>query len=58
MPRLGYPLAALFAFCMSALAGNALAVLLGNLRVVHGEEMTAEVSPHVLVRGRPRSTRG
>jgi hypothetical protein len=46
---LGYPRAALFAFCMSVLAGNALAVLTGSLRAVHGEEMVAELSTHALV---------
>ena len=50
MPGLGYPKAALFAFCMSVLAGDALAILMGNLRAVHGDEMAAEVSPHALVK--------
>lgn len=50
IPTLGRPLAALFAFCMSVLAGNALAILMGNLRAVHGDEMVAEVSPHTLVK--------
>jgi hypothetical protein len=49
IPSLGYPRAALFAFCMSVVAGNALAVLTGSLRAVHGEEMVAELSPHTLV---------
>ena len=49
VPGLGYPRAALFAFSMSAVAGNALAVLKGNLRVAHGEEMAAEVSDFALV---------
>ena len=44
VPGLGYPRAALFAFSMSAVAGNALGVLKGNLRVAHGPEMAAEVS--------------
>ena len=39
IPSLGHPRAALFAFSMSAVAGNALAVLKGNLRVAHGEEI-------------------
>ena len=34
---------------MSAVAGNALAVLKGNLRVAHGEEMAPEVSDFALV---------
>jgi IS4 transposase len=49
VPSLGYPRAALFAFCMSVVAGNALAVLLGNLRAVHGAELAAEVSKFELV---------
>jgi Transposase DDE domain len=48
IPTLGYPRAALFAFCMSILAGNALAILKGNLRAVHGDEMVAELSTHAL----------
>ena len=46
---MGYPRAALFAFCMSVIAGNALAVLKGNLRAVHGDEMVDEVSNYALV---------
>jgi IS4 transposase len=49
VPSLGYPRAALFAFSMSVVSGNALAVLKGNLRVVHGEEMAGEVSNFELV---------
>jgi hypothetical protein len=49
VPGLGYPRAALFAFSMSAVAGNALAVLRGNLRVAHGLEVAAEVSDFALV---------
>jgi hypothetical protein len=49
IPSLGYPRAALFAFAMSAVAGNALAVLKGNLRVAHGEEIEQEVSDFALV---------
>jgi hypothetical protein len=49
VPTLGYPRAALFAFCMSVVAGNALAILLGNLRAAHGEDLTAELSEHALV---------
>ena len=44
-----YPRAALFAFSMSAVAGNALAVLKGNLRVAHGPAVAAEVSDFALV---------
>src|SRR5207247_9656194 len=49
VPGLGDPRAALFAFSMSAVAGNALAVLKGNLRVAHGPEVAAEVSDFALV---------
>jgi hypothetical protein len=49
IPTLGYPRAALFAFCMSVIAGNALAILKGNLRAVHGDEMVNEVSSYALV---------
>jgi hypothetical protein len=49
IPSLGYPRAALFAFSMSAVASNALAVLKGNLRVAHGEEIAQEVSDFALV---------
>lgn len=49
VPGLGYPRAALFAFCMSAVAGNALAILKGNLRAAHGVAMEAEVSDYALV---------
>lgn len=49
VPGLGYPRAALFAFCMSVVAGNALAVLKGSLRSVHGEEMVGELSNYALV---------
>jgi hypothetical protein len=49
VPGLGYPRAAWFAFCMSAVAGNALAVLKGGLRAAHGEERAGEVSSYALV---------
>jgi IS4 transposase len=49
IPSLGRPRAALFAFAMSAVAGNALGVLKGNLRVAHGEEIAEEVSDFELV---------
>jgi hypothetical protein len=44
VPGLGYPRAASFAFSMATVAGNALAVLKGDLRVAHGVEVAAEVS--------------
>ncbi len=49
IPTLGYPRAALFGFSMSVLAGNAVAILRGNLRVAHGDEMVNEISNHALV---------
>src|SRR5262249_19773548 len=49
LPSLGYPRAAVFAFCRSVVAGNALAVLQGNLRAVHGPERAREVSTYELV---------
>jgi hypothetical protein len=49
VPGLGYPRAALLAFSMSAVAGNALAVLKGNLREAHGAEVAMEVSDFALV---------
>ena len=49
IPTLGYPRAALFGFSMSVLAGNAVAILKGNLRVAHGDEMVNEISNHALV---------
>jgi IS4 transposase len=49
IPSLGHPRAALFGFSMSVVSGNALAVLQGNLRAVHGEEMACEVSNYALV---------
>ncbi len=39
VPGLGYPRRRLFAFCMSAVAGHALAVLKGGLRAAHGPEL-------------------
>jgi Transposase DDE domain len=50
IPTLGYPRAALFAFAMSVVAGNALAVVKGSLRAVHGDEMVNEISNHALVK--------
>ena len=45
---LGYPKAALFAFCVALLLENTLAMLKGSLRAVHGEEATAELSGNLL----------
>ena len=48
MPGLGKPKAALFAFAMSLVASNALAVVRGSLRAAHGKEAEAEVSGYYL----------
>ena len=48
VPTLSYPRAALFAFAMAVVAGNALALLEGNLRAVHGEEVE-ELSHYAVV---------
>jgi len=45
---LGQPRAALFAFSMALVAGNALAVLRGNLRTIHGAEVETEISGYYL----------
>lgn len=45
---LGYPKAALFAFCVALLLENALSMLKGSLRAVHGEEETADLSGNLL----------
>lgn len=46
-PRLGYPPAALFAFCVTLVAYNILAVIKAALRVVHGtDKVEQEVSLH------------
>jgi hypothetical protein len=44
MPTLGYPRAALFAFAMSLVAGNALAMLIGAFRAVHGDALADNLS--------------
>jgi hypothetical protein len=46
-PRRGYPKAALFAFCVTLVAYNVLAVIKAALRVVHGtQKVEKEVSLH------------
>jgi hypothetical protein len=45
---LGQPRAALFAFAMALVAGNALAVVRGTLRSVHGVAVEAEISGYYL----------
>jgi hypothetical protein len=48
LPGLGKPQAALFGFAMALLAGNALAVVRGSIRSVHGREAEAEISGYYL----------
>lgn len=47
-PRLGYPRAALFSFCVALLAYNVLAVVKAALRAVHGTEKVEETSYYYL----------
>lgn len=49
VPALSYPRAALFAFAMAVVAGNAVALLEGNLRAVHGAEAVETLSHYALV---------
>lgn len=48
LPGLGKPQAALFGFAMALVAGNALAVVRGSVRSVHGREAEAEISGYYL----------
>jgi hypothetical protein len=45
---LGYPKAALFAFCLALVASNAVALLKASLRAVHGEQVVAEMSSYYM----------
>ena len=45
---LGYPQAALFAFCLALLASNAVALLKGALRSVHGASKVSGLSAYYL----------
>jgi IS4 transposase len=45
---LGYPKAALFAFCLALVASNAVALLRASLRAVHKPEEVAELSAYYL----------
>lgn len=45
---LGYPKAALFAFCLALVASNAVALLRASLRAAHGAEAVAEMSRHYM----------
>lgn len=47
-PRLGYPQAGLFAFCVALVAYNVLAVVRASLRAVHGREAEENVSTYYL----------
>jgi hypothetical protein len=48
LPGLGQPQAALFGFAMAVVAGNALAVMRGSIRSVHGSKAEAEISGYYL----------
>ena len=48
LPGLGKPQAALFGFAMALVAGNALAVVRGAIRAVHGREAEGELSGYYL----------
>lgn len=45
---LGYPKAALFAFCLALVASNAVALMKASLRAVHGAETVAEMSHYYI----------
>lgn len=45
---LGYPKAALFAFCVAVMLENTLAMLKGSLRAAHGEEASVNISGNLL----------
>jgi Transposase DDE domain len=45
---LGYPKAALFAFCLALVASNAVALLKASLRAVHGADAVAEMSHYYI----------
>lgn len=45
---LGYPKAALFAFCLALVASNAVALIKASLRAVHGVEIVAEMSHYYI----------
>lgn len=47
-PRLGYPQAGLFAFCVALVAYNVLAVVRASLRAVHGQEAEENTSTYYL----------
>jgi Transposase DDE domain len=45
---LGYPKAALFAFCLALVASNAVALMKASLRAVHGAETVTEMSHYYI----------
>jgi Transposase DDE domain len=45
---LGYPKAALFAFCLAMVASNAVALLKASLRAVHDNDAVADMSHHYM----------
>ena len=46
--NLGYPKAALFAFCLALVASNAMALIRASLRQVHGNEAVEEMSRYYI----------
>jgi IS4 transposase len=48
LPGLGKPQAALFGFAMALVAGNALAVVRGSIRAIHGSQAEEELSGYYL----------
>jgi IS4 transposase len=48
VPTLAYPRAALFAFAMSLVAGNLLAIVIAGIRAVHGDDLADNLSYCVL----------
>jgi hypothetical protein len=47
---LGYPQAALFAFCLAMVAANAVALIRASLRAVHDSEAVANMSNHYMAK--------
>jgi IS4 transposase len=55
---LGYPKAALFAFCLAMVAANGVALIRASLRAVHDPEAVAKMSNHYMAREISRTTPG
>jgi hypothetical protein len=48
LKTMGYPPAALFAFCLALVAASGVAVLKAALRATHGEQAASEMSPYYM----------